>query len=230
MKEHLLLLHGALGSKEQLQGLKQALDSEFEVHLINFSGHGGRTVQHPFSMDLFKSEVINAISGIAEAVHVFGYSMGGYAALAAASEQAELFRSIVTLGTKFDWTPETAGKEAKLLNPLVIEEKVPAFAQRLAELHQNEDWKVVVNKTAEMMMDLGDRPLLDKETLSSIPIPVTIGLGELDNMVSREESLQVSEWVGAHFVVLEQVKHPIEQVDTKVIADYIREHIDRLRK
>lgn len=40
--QHLILLHGALGSKDQLQPLATALERHFQVHIFNFSGHGGR--------------------------------------------------------------------------------------------------------------------------------------------------------------------------------------------
>ena len=40
--QHLILLHGALGSKEQLQPLATTLQNTFHVHSFNFSGHGGR--------------------------------------------------------------------------------------------------------------------------------------------------------------------------------------------
>jgi len=83
----IILLHGALGSANQLQPLAEALESNFEVHTFNFSGHGGRPFGNKqFSISLF-SEQINEymqVSGISRAP-VFGYSMGGYAAMYLAS-------------------------------------------------------------------------------------------------------------------------------------------------
>ena len=40
MTQKLLLLHGALGSKEQFTALNEQLSSEFEVHTLDFEGHG----------------------------------------------------------------------------------------------------------------------------------------------------------------------------------------------
>jgi len=48
--EHLLLLHGALGSKEQLAALALKLKDKYVVHTLNFNGHGGR----PFPKSLFR--------------------------------------------------------------------------------------------------------------------------------------------------------------------------------
>ena len=46
-----------------------------------------------------------------------GHSMGGYVALKLALKRPELVDRIITLGTKFNWTPEVAAKEVKMLNP-----------------------------------------------------------------------------------------------------------------
>ena len=43
MKEHIILLHGALGSENQFSQLKESLADKFEVHSMNFEGHGGKT-------------------------------------------------------------------------------------------------------------------------------------------------------------------------------------------
>jgi esterase/lipase len=37
----ILLLHGAIGAKDQLQPLADALKDRYIVHTLNFSGHGG---------------------------------------------------------------------------------------------------------------------------------------------------------------------------------------------
>ena len=57
--EHLLLLHGAIGAKDQLQPLAKELSEHYIVHSINFSGHGGTDFPNePFSIQLFANEVL----------------------------------------------------------------------------------------------------------------------------------------------------------------------------
>ena len=78
--QHLLLLHGAIGAKDQLEELEKSLQDKFIVHRINFSGHGGETFSDkPFSISLFADEVLNYLSSQnIEQASIFGYSMGGY--------------------------------------------------------------------------------------------------------------------------------------------------------
>ncbi|NRA47992.1 MAG: alpha/beta hydrolase, partial [Phaeodactylibacter sp.] len=122
----LLLLHGALGSKAQFSALKAKLNIDFEVFDFDFQGHGGRTVESPFTMDLFTDNVLSFLDdNDLGKVHIFGYSMGGYVTLNTALKLPGRISKITTLGTKFDWSLESAEKEIKMLNPEKVEEKVP---------------------------------------------------------------------------------------------------------
>ncbi|MEO1808246.1 MAG: alpha/beta hydrolase, partial [Bacteroidota bacterium] len=147
-------------------------------------------------------------------VHIFGYSMGGYVALTSALQRPDLFDQIVTLGTKFEWSPAIAHQETRKLNPEKIQEKVPAFAEILANRHGELNWQNIVNYTANLMTDLGRNPILSADTLSQIKIPVHIMLGDQDPMVTQEES----QWVAQHlpqgeFHLLSDTPHPLEKVD-----------------
>ena len=129
MKNPILLLHGALGSSEQLIPLQKNLSSERTVFRMDFDGHGNFKSENNFSIPLFAQNVIDFLKekDISK-IEIFGYSMGGYVALHFASKFPNFIEKIITLGTKFDWTPEFAEKEIKMLNPSQIQEKVPAFA------------------------------------------------------------------------------------------------------
>src|SRR5687768_12780708 len=162
-KKPLLLLHGALGSVDQFAEIQNLLSSDFELLTLNFSGHGGNPFDQDFSINLFAKDVLNFLEEKQiEAIDVFGYSMGGYIALKLASENPGLLNKIMTLGTKFNWTKESAEKEVKMLNPEVIEEKIPKFANTLKERHHPEDWKKVMHHTASMMLDLGNGASMNK--------------------------------------------------------------------
>jgi pimeloyl-ACP methyl ester carboxylesterase len=154
----LVLLHGAFGSSAQLTSLKQALEKEgFAVYMLNFTGHGGKPFRGHFDIQTFSDDILNFIyeNGLGK-VSIFGYSMGGYVALWLAHQHPELVEKIVTLGTKFDWSPESASHEVRKMDPEKILEKVPAFARILASRHSPNDWKELMRKTAAMMMQLGD--------------------------------------------------------------------------
>jgi esterase/lipase len=221
----LLVLHGALGSAMQMQPLVDVLKKKFEIFTLNFSGHGGLPLPTgKLSIDLFVQEVRQFLDkNQIEQINIFGYSMGGYIALKLAVEDKRV-NKIFTLGTKFHWTPQSAEHEVLMLDPDKIEEKVPAFASILKERHAPTDWKELMNKTVEMMLELGRNPSLTENILNKITTPVTITIGDQDNMVTIEES----EWAvkalpNGELKIFKGFKHPIEQVDLEELVQSIHQ-------
>lgn len=212
----ILLLHGALGAKNQLDPLAAALrDAGRTVHSMNFSGHGGEPF-HPsgFGIEVFAGDVEQFLDrqGIGPC-DIFGYSMGGYVAVWLAHLSPERIGRIVTLGTKFDWSVESAEREVKKVNPDIIESKVPAFARILESRHRPNDWRNLLHKTAAMMTALGVAPLLTDEILSSINVPITVCLGDNDDMADRGYSEEVSRILPkGSFILIDSTPHPIERV------------------
>jgi len=211
-----LLLHGALGSKTQLEPLR-VLFSDPEAMSMNFSGHGGLPLDHvEYNLLLFADDVITFLNekGV-EVANIFGYSMGGYVALKLAQLYPQRVNRIFTLGTKFDWTPESAARETALLDPEKITAKVPHFAEALQQRHASEDWEKVLQKTVQMMHALGNGEAMTNEDFAGIPHEVVIGIGSQDNMVSQQESQAVADILPhGRLEVFEGFNHPIEQVDT----------------
>ncbi len=218
--KNILLLHGALGSKKQLFGLESILNSNFNCVTLNFEGHGDHASEKAFSIDLFTQNVINFLQeNQIENTHIFGYSMGGYVALNLAIKKPELVGKIMTYGTKFDWTPESAEKEVKMLNPEKIEEKVPAFAHKLQSTHTANDWKDVMNKTAQMMLELGNGARLEIDDFSRIQQNVLISIGTKDHMVSIEESkIAANSLPNGKLFKFESEPHMIEQLDADQLS------------
>jgi len=129
---------------------------------------------------------------------------------------------IITLATKFEWTPEIAAKETAMLNPAVIEEKVPGFAAALENLHAPLDWKTVMNKTAELLVRLGNGEGLKEEEFRKIDVPVVLCLGSGDQMVSLKETESASQLLPqAEVMIIEGAQHMLEKTDPALIAEVI---------
>lgn len=219
----LLLLHGALGSATMFDDLRRHLPVGQQILSPDFPGHGGLPANEPFSIPAFARAVIEYLDErqISQ-VNVFGYSMGGYVALYLAWKYPERVLRMATLGTKLDWTPETAARETARLDPDKIAAKVPAFAQLLSERHAPADWRDVVRKTRDLLHHLGNGQALGPEVFRAISCPVAIGLGEKDNMVAREESQEVAALLPqGSFHLLSDTPHPLEQVEPEVLAGWM---------
>lgn len=220
----ILLLHGALGSSSQLEPLKKKLETQGRtVFMFNLSGHSGVPFRESFGIEIFADDVVTFLDKQnLNLVDIFGYSMGGYVAVWLALKHPELIGKIITLGTKFDWSPAAAEQEVRKLNAEKILEKVPAFARILEHRHAPNDWKKLLSKTRDMMLELGNQPLLAEENLKTIQQNILICLGDQDDMADRNYSQRVAEWLPKGvFQPLESTPHPIEKVDLNKLVGLI---------
>lgn len=223
--QHLILLHGALGSKDQLQSLVHLLEGSFHIHSFNLTGHGGQPLpESSFSIELFSKQIAIYIQDMnIEKANVFGYSMGGYIAMYLAKQMPDKFNKIVTLATKFYWDEKTASKEVKLLDGKTIQEKVPAFAAQLQQRHAPVDWLAILDKTTELLLNLGNNNTLQLDDYSSITTPGLLLLGDRDKMVTLDETLAVYKQLpNAQLGILPGTPHIFEQVNLSLLAYLIK--------
>ncbi|TZF99904.1 alpha/beta hydrolase (plasmid) [Chryseobacterium panacisoli] len=221
---NLLLLHGALSHSDIFIPYLNTLSQYFTIHTPLFSGHGNLELPaEGISIEKYTQELseyceVNKLTDVS----IFGHSMGGYTALCYAMKNPENVNSIITLGTKFDWTEEQALKESKMLNPDVILEKIPQYAQLLESQHGSK-WKQLLPAIADLMIDLGKNPPLENN-LATINIPIQIMVGDKDNMVTLEESSRVYRSLpNAKLAVLPGTKHPLDKVRPSLLLNLIKD-------
>jgi pimeloyl-ACP methyl ester carboxylesterase len=151
--------------------------------------------------------------------------MGGYVALNLARRSPERINKIITLGTKFNWSKEVVEKEVKMLNAETMLNKVPAFAKAL-EFKHGQKWKTLLLRTAELMRDISLNNYLDPGSLKNIQNKVLVGLGDRDQMVTLEETVSVYKSLpNANLFMLPNTKHPIEQLNTALFVEIIKDFL-----
>lgn len=227
MKKQLLILHGALGAKSQFKELIKSLSETYDVYSLDFDGHGQNdSYAGNYSIAHFAEQTSATLRALGwEKPLVFGYSMGGYVALKLEALHPGTFEKIITLGTKFDWNPDSAHQEARMLDPEKMQEKIPAYVVYLKSLHGDNHWKSVVERTAEMMLEMGNHPPITTEILQSIEIPVTCLRGANDQMVNEAETLwAVNALQHAVYTEIPEWKHPIDRIPVGELAERLIVH------
>lgn len=219
--KNLLLLHGALGHSQHFAPYLEPLSRHFKVHTPLFAGHGNTPVpEGGITMEDNAQQVADYCAAHQlDDVAIFGFSMGGYAALYYALQHPGKVNSIMTLGTKFAWTEAGAAAESKMLDAETLSAKVPKYAEQLAQLHGDDNWKPLLPALCHMMTRLGKAPLL-QDNLSSLAIPVQVMVGDKDVLVTAEESLEVYRKLPAgRLAILPGTKHPLDRVAPKLVLD-----------
>ena len=225
-KPNLLLLHGALGSKSQFSLLIPLLEKAFQIHVLDFEGHGSSPLKNrPFRLDHFAENVLDYLNeNSLSCVDIFGYSMGGHVGLYLAKKHPESVHRIFTLATKFLWTPEIAEREAVALEADVLLKKVPQFAKVLEERHTVSGWENVLQKTKEMFLEQGKNNPLPSEEMGKIPHRVRIGVGDRDKMVSIGESIEAYHLLPrGELQIFPNTPHPLDKVPLSNLAHAMTE-------
>lgn len=223
--EHILFLHGALGSKYQFDELIKELNTSFKCSAINLAGHGGELIPpQGLTFDTFAKNILDFLNGNKiEKINLFGFSMGGYAALYFAHLYPERVNKIMTLNVKFNWDPITTAKETGLLDPDKMFEKVPAFANNLMVIHGMHLWKSLLKSTSDMMKQLSETIVLSEEELRALPHPILLGIGDRDQTSSVSETLQIFQKLSrAQLWVLPNTAHPFERIDRELLGSAIK--------
>lgn len=213
-KDTLLLLPGLLGAiTNQWQQFVAPLARDYRVILPDWRGHG-----HSDNKDtsLRPGRMLQDLVGLlnylrVNALHVAGYDFGGYMGLMLYLNQPRRVASLLMHGTKFYWTQEAVVKLRQQLDPDVMAEKAPTYANRLASEHGSR-WRILVRQAADMIATLSDRGITEG-MVSRVQIPVVISVGDRDELVSLPEALHLSRKIPqGQLLVLPNTRHPLKGV------------------
>lgn len=214
--KQLLLLHGALASKSQFDSLLPLLKDQFHAEAINFSGHGGFSIPtHGYTFKQFADDILRyADANKVEKLNMFGFSMGGYAALYFARQHPDRVNKIFTLNVKFNWDPTSTAKETAMLDAEKMITKVPGYANQLMMQHGMNMWKQVLQQTSDMMTTLSKELVLTDEDFAALNLPVLLAIGDRDTTSSIEETLLVYRKLKqAQLWVLPGTPHPFDKIN-----------------
>lgn len=219
----ILLIHGALGNGEQLRSLEERL-TPHTVRRVELTGHGqSEFPPEGLSYERFFTDIDAAVEGQGK-VHLFGYSMGGYAALVYAAKHPERVAGVITLGSKLLWDEAGLTALLKRLDADAIQQFVPKYAERLAKDHGDPRWREVVKATAELVARDFRAPLLTPEIFAQVQCPVLLCSGDRDDTALAPDTLKAASLLpdgGA--LILPRTKHPFDLLDLDLFVPHLRQ-------
>lgn len=221
---NILFLHGALSSSSQFNDIKEKLGTNYNVHTLNFSGHGGNLMPlNGLTFEVFVNDILNYLNtNKIEKINLFGYSMGGYAAIMFALKYPERVNKIFSCSVKLKWDLESATKELEFLNPDKLMDKVPGFANNLIMIHGINVWKNLLKSTSNMMMDLAKGKLITDEDFLKIKCPVLFAIGDRDKTASLNDTIAVySKVSNSQLLVMPKSPHEFNQLNINLLQHHI---------
>ncbi len=230
--ESLILLHGALGTSKQFDFIFPLLKEHFDVHRINFEGHGeAGPTESTFRISYFVENVLGYMDEHRlKKANFFGYSMGGYVALSLAKDYPERVKGVSTLGTILQWNEEIADRESKYLHPQKMKEKVPHFVDKLKDKHLS-GWERVVNNTRDMLQYLGVHPSIEIDEWKQIDCPIRFHIGDSDTTAGLEQTIAAYRKTdNSEMMVLPGTGHPIHDVEKDLLVHSLRQFFTNIEK
>lgn len=214
-KPYLLLLPGLLGAiSSQWRPFLKPLSESYRLLLVDLRGHGRSQNNAP---TLNVNQMLDDLTGLLdylniERLHVAGYSLGGYLGLMLALNQPRRVATLLMHAAKFYWTSDAAEKMQQQLNPDVMAEKVPTYADQLVKDHGGRQWRTLVRQAAELTASLAEDGLSERQ-LKNAQCPVLVSVGDRDELVLLPEAFRLSRALPhGQLFVLPNTRHPLQTV------------------
>jgi pimeloyl-ACP methyl ester carboxylesterase len=231
-KPKLLLLHGALGQSSEFAAFIQLLTPHFECFTINFSGHGDTQEEsQAFNLEILTQDLKQFLNVHGRDHYIFGYSLGGFVALKYCIENEDrLPLGIITYATKFDWTEEIRNKFIARLNPTDVQTKGGLFLDTLLSRYGGK-WHFLLRQTAQLIDNM-PRHRIEAIDLEDITIPIRIGVGDQDRLVTIQESQGMTQYLsGDSFYLCSNSGHELEKSNLiQLTEEVVKIHQTTLRQ
>jgi pimeloyl-ACP methyl ester carboxylesterase len=207
----LLLLPGLLGSiGNQWRNFVGPLSRNYRVVVMDLRGHGrSENKDSRLDPDRMVSDIFGLLNYLqADHIHIAGYSLGGYLGLMLALQQPRRVSTLLMHATKFYWTKEAVANMRAQLDPDKMSEKVPGYANQLAQEHGGSHWRVLVRQAADLVGFLSQNGITEGMAARTL-CPSLVSVGDSDEMVSLPEAQRLSRVLPhGELIVLPGVRHP----------------------
>jgi esterase/lipase len=223
MKPKILLLHGFLGSIQQMEPLAECLKDRFQVYMYDLPGHHGKSFpEEKFTFTTLQQHLYEYIKEFQlNGCFVLGYELGGYLALTLEAKRSGTFDGIFTWATDFDWSHQKVQTYKQLLAADKIEIRDSLYADKLNILHFPSDWKEICKETLQLIEHTSKHPLSEID-IDNILCRVRVAIGDQDENVSIEESAAFYRQLpSASMFVMPNTNHAIEELNLELLKSEI---------
>jgi pimeloyl-ACP methyl ester carboxylesterase len=212
-----LLLHGAIGNSEELDGLAAALvDAGYRTVAFDARGRGRSPWgDAPITYDRMTADAVGVLDhlGIGRA-HVVGWSQGGEIALSLAIHHPDRLLRVVAYGATY--APEGNRTQILVTDQLPPFEKFVDDYRRLSPEPERFDELLRLTITADFT----------EAELQGITVPVLVLDGEAEEFVEPEHTARMAELIpGSTLIVMPGTGHfaPIAQPDefNRIVLEYL---------
>jgi pimeloyl-ACP methyl ester carboxylesterase len=225
----IVALHGGIGTGHYHWSKQiKALSADYRLHLPDLPGHGQTPLPDDgsYSRELQVEAVAAYLDGLDAPAHVLGFSMGGHACLALATQRPDIFASLTLIGVSVGEHDGLDGWRHHF-DPDKFEENYPVWARHLSKIHEPlggpDAWKDVCRRDSK-----GLRVEVDVSELSAVSCPILLVRGDRDPAVDPGHFAALREvWPHADEFVVPGGQHDVQLTRARVVGPVLLEFLSR---
>lgn len=222
-----VFLHGAAGcTLYETAPLMRRLESSFHVIGIDLSGHGASSFppDGTLSLDVFAADVRAALDALdCASAHVFGFSLGGGAALHFAQQNPARVERLALLQTTVEWTEPLADQMKQRLDLEALQDRSPDRVQQLRSLH--DDPERLFRSLRAFVEGLPDTSDALWEPIADVTAPTLVASVDHDPLFGPEVPLALCDHLpNARLAILPGEQHSLAEAPLASLLPLLRHH------
>nr|WP_086940208.1 alpha/beta hydrolase [Thaumasiovibrio occultus] len=210
----LLLLHGGLGSIDDMSSLLPYIPAHYRVIQLDLRGHGQSTLgTQPLSYQRYEQDIEALLTHLGiNTFALLGFSDGGITAYRLAAKHPERVTAVVTLGAQ--WRLDDNDPSREMLEGLTADFWRAQFPQTVEHYNNTNpaadfDQLVAAVKTLWLDNSASGYP---NTLVTEISCPILIMRGEHDYLFSLEEAVALIQQIpNAHFMNIPFAEHEAQR-------------------
>ncbi|WP_415720531.1 alpha/beta fold hydrolase [Photobacterium ganghwense] len=220
----LLVLHGGLGSIDDLQPLWAYIPADAFVIAVDFRGHGRSTLgDAPLSYAQYQQDIEAVLEHLqVNQYAIFGFSDGGIVGYRLAAAHPDKVERLVTLGSQ--WRLEPDDPAIRVLQSLSADfwaQRFPEDVARYQAINPTPDFSRLVDAVKDVWLDVSHTGY-PNQTVEAIQCPVLIMRGDNDFLFALQEAVLLKARLPeAEFANLPFTSHACHHEDPQTVGNIV---------
>lgn len=230
--EPLLMLHGGLGSLNELSSIHQYVATEYQLISVDFRGHGKSFLGNsPLSYMQYQEDIQYVLSYLnIDKYSIFGFSDGGIVGYRLAAQESERVSCLVTLGSQ--WRLEENDPSKELLSGLTPDFWAARFADDLAfykSSNPEPNFPKLVDAVKAVWLDTTESGY-PYDMVEKICCPTLIMRGDNDFLFSLDEAVALKlKIAGSSLANIPLTAHSSHQESPKLVGEMLKQFLSHTK-
>lgn len=224
-----VILHGAAGCTQmETERLARRLSSSFRVIALDFAGHGQSDPLEElhFSPSLFTDNVDALFNHLSlEKAHIFGFSLGGFIALAFAHRNPHRVQRLAVHATNMIWDQKLVDLMLSRLDHELIKKRSAELVQYLSDMHGGENWVTLFERMKTYTLEL--RGYFDEYAgVEQVPLPTLVTAVDKDDLFTVDSPVFLYKHLpDSTLAILPGKRHALQNVDLDLLTPLVLRHL-----